>query len=139
MMEQRPFDRDLTVVLRAGKRHVYQYCRDLNQTWRSLVGALVNLFIVPTSAWKLLIRVVDGYELASPDDNVPASLLHCSQFVSKSGRVEVFLVVPNSDGLFPSVPSCDSDMSFVPSDAPVQLPKGLVDFIDHLRPASQVS
>jgi hypothetical protein len=136
---ERQIDRDLTVILRSGKRHVFQYCRDLNHTWHTLVGTLVNLLTVSASVWKLLIPVVDGYMLVAPDDNVPVSLRHCSQHISRLGRIEVFLVHPDAEGIFPDAPDCDSDMAFVPSDAPVQLPKGLVDFIDHLRPASQVS
>lgn len=140
-MEQRSVDRDLTVVVRSGRRHVFQYCRELNLTWSVLVGALVNLLAGPRAHdWGLLVSTGPScYMLATPDENVLTTIRRCHQSVFRCGMIEIFLVLRDSNGSFPDAPDCEVSMTFVPSDIPVQLPKGLVDFIDHLRPASQVS
>lgn len=138
---ERSLESDLTIILRSGRRHVFKYSRNLNQSWNSLVGSLSEIVLGESSTrWGLLIATHnDHYLRALPGDNAMDTLRRSGLGALQCGRVEIFMVLPDDGGVFPETPCDSAPLLFELSDCPVRLPKGLVDFIDHLRPASQVS
>lgn len=133
---------EFTVVIRHRNRHVFEYVRDMTQPWSRMVASALPLLGVVNEqlSWSLFIQVGDDEYVTVPaDERVGATIGRMQSCVRAQGRVEAIVEFCDSNGVLPSRPSGVAPICFVPSDTPVQLPKALIDFIDHLRPASQVS
>lgn len=160
---------DITVVVRFKKRHIFQFVRNLRRTWNHvlmhqlpiLIGEEAAEHLVSTSndegrsredtfSWKLVFHqhhsASESFITFFPDDPVGKSLAEICSSTGRSdilnGRMHVTLVMRDpSTGLFPELDRSilGDALVFVPSDTPAQLPRSLVEFIDHLRPAAQVS
>lgn len=139
---------DLTIEIRSFNRHIFQHVRDTHREWRSVLDAVWPLVVdgipepIRSRRWCLLFRGCDeedSFVRALPEERIADGISKCRRG-RLAGRMEVFVVFANQDGSFSAVPPPEAvEVVYSSSLHPLQLPKPLIDFIDHLRPASQVS